>query len=669
LDYYNNILCLTIDEWKAAGLSYELYLSDKKRGYLKVARTGGNGRKALIEFDSIAKTDRKSAIVARYGDPRQRAAQGTLRDRITPDAKALEYYSNFQLTDGRSLPEKNIREYCNNASVLNAIHDIYTESKTARRALGSGDSKKFWIHAAKTTTGLREELGHSLPLNHRYLQRVYQRYVAEGYYGLISGKFCNDNSRKVSHDMEQLILSIYAMDNKPFASSVHEIYNSFVVGKVDVVDRRTGELFDRNLFIKNGTPLELSDSTIWNYINNPKNRAIVDKARSGQFQYNNTHRPHHHRHSPFFSFSKISMDDRDLPRKLHDGKRVKAYYSYDVASGCVIGYAHSYDKDERLFLDCLRNMFQMIERNGFGMPMECEVEHHLVNKFFDDLALMFPFMRICNPGNSQEKRAEHFNKAKKYGVEKGLHKDIGRWWAKCEAYRIDVNKVNDEFKEKGYSFEKLVADDIESIRAYNNQLHPRQKGYPGKTRWEVLKENMNPNLAQVNKAILYKTIGKKTETTIVRNQYCRVQYEKYQLPNPEIINRLQPNSYGVDAYYLPDNDGVINEVYLYQGGNYICRCDKIVAYNESQAEQTQADVDNYKAQAKYVAEFDIMTKHGKKELARPVLIDVEQMNEIEKTAAETVEVVGHSFNKQDDIDELLNEYNPDEYKNKAYKSM
>ena len=394
--------------------------------------------------------------------------------------------------------------------MLNALHNIYTESKTARRALGAGDSKRFFERAAEIISTLSDEFNHNLPANHRHLQRVYNKYVAEGYYGLISGKFCNDNSRKVSHEIEQLILSIYAMDNKPFASSVHEIYNSFVVGKVDVVDRRTGELFDRKKFLyPDGTPIELSDSTIWNYINNPKNRAIVDRSRSGQFQYNNIHRPHHHRHSPFYSFSKISMDDRDLPRKLTDGKRVKAYYSYDVSSGCVIGYSHSYDKDERLFLDCLRNMFRLIERNGFGMPMECEVEHHLVNKFFDDLALMFPLMRICNPGNSQEKRAEHFNKAKKYGVEKGIHKDIGRWWAKCEAYRIDVDKVDNEYKERGYSFEKLVADDIESIKQYNNQLHPRQKVYPGKTRWEVLKENMNPELAQVNKAILYKTIGKK----------------------------------------------------------------------------------------------------------------------------------------------------------------
>lgn len=49
--------------------------------------------------------------------------------------------------------------------------------------------------------------------------------------------------------------------------------------------------------------------------------------------------PHVHRHSPEFSLSKVSFDDRDLPRKLKDTKaRPKAYYAYDVASQCVVGW-------------------------------------------------------------------------------------------------------------------------------------------------------------------------------------------------------------------------------------------------------------------------------------------------------------------------------------------
>ena len=69
----------------------------------------------------------------------------------------------------------------------------------------------------------------------------------------------------------------------------------------------------------------------------------------------------------------------------------------------------------------MRNMFQTLDRNGMYIPAELEVEHHLVSDFADGLmqaGTVFPLIRWCNPGNSREKRAEHFNRAKKYGVEK-----------------------------------------------------------------------------------------------------------------------------------------------------------------------------------------------------------------------------------------------------------
>ncbi len=668
MEYFNNIMCITLEEWLNAGLKNKDYENDKARNYLQVVRKGGNGRKMLISFDSIAKIERKNAIISKYGDPREKTANKTLRDRIVIDEKATQFYSNFQLADERMLPDKNISQYSLNASILNAIRDIYNDSKSARRSLGRGDLKHFFERAVESIQNLKPEYDHSLPNNHRHLQRVFNVYVEDGYIALISGKFCNDNRRKVTADIEHLILSLYSMPNKPFAFNVWEMYTQFIQGKLDVVDNRTGELFNRNNFVKDGKPVELSEATVWNYLNNPKNRAVVDKMRSGSFQYNNEHRPHHHRHSPFFAFSKISMDDRDLPRKLTDGKRVKAYYAYDVASGCVIGAAYSRNKDEQLFIDCLRDTFRLIERNNFGMPAEVEVENHLVNKFFDDLALMFPYMRICNPGNSQEKRAEHFNRAKKYEVEKKYHKDIGRWWARGEAYRVDVDKVNDEFKERGYTYEQLVADDRESIRIYNNSAHPRRKYYPDLTRWDVLKNNMNPDLKPISKALISKSVGEHTESTIRRNQYLTVQYEKYALPSPEIINRLLPNNYNVDAYYLSDENGVIPEVYLYQKGKFICKCDKIVSYNESAAEQTADDKANYTEQCKYVSKFDKMTKDGKNDLSKIVVISVEDTATAIDKAAEPV-VIKHTLVKEDDIEEMLRDYNPEEYTENAKNNL
>lgn len=122
---------------------------------------------------------------------------------------------------------------------------------------------------------------------------------------------------------------------------------------------------------------------------------------------------------PEFSFSKISFDDRDLPRKLKDTKaRPKAYYAYDVASQCVVGFAYNRNKNVDLVVDMFRSMFRLIDRKGWGCPAQVEVENHLMSQWKDSFlkaGVMFPFVRFCAPQNSQEKYAEPMNGCQEEG--------------------------------------------------------------------------------------------------------------------------------------------------------------------------------------------------------------------------------------------------------------
>ena len=362
----------------------------------------------------------------------------------------------------------------------------------------------------------------------------------------------------------------------------------------------------------------LSEGSIANILNDHKNKALLSKVHDSSWDFNNRYRPYHLRKVATFAGSKISLDDRDLPRPMHNGQRVKAYYAYDVASGAVVGYAYCRLKTKELFIDCMRNMFQTLDRNGLYMPAELEVEHHLVSNFADGLmnaGTVFPFVRWCNPGNSREKRAEHFNRTKKYSVEKRLQTNIGRWYAKLEANRPKEEKVYDElnntYKVKTFSYEELVADDIRAIQEYNAQQHPNQKKYPGMTRWDVLCQTQNPDLAAWDRRVLCRFIGECTETSIRQNMYCTVQYQQYRLPSPDVIEKLAPRNNKVLAYYLPDIDGNISEVHIYQNDKFIATCALLERYNEATAEQTDADHEAYIEQSKYVAQFDSMMKQGK----------------------------------------------------------
>ena len=108
----------------------------------------------------------------------------------------------------------------------------------------------------------------------------------------------------------------------------------------------------------------------------------------------------------------------------------------------------------------------------------------------------------------------------------------------------------------------------------------------------------------------------------------------------EIIAKLEPRNYKVEAYYLPDTGGNIDEVYIYQHGRYIATCKPVTRYNENTAEQTEADKAAYTGQAKYVARFDKMMKDGK--ISRVGILNKEETKEITDIKAEAVEVKPHT---------------------------
>lgn len=607
---------------------------------INVVRSGrGLGGYVLVEIATMPLRFQER-IKLKYGDMKEDVIRNWLGSHYHIDAKAREFYTRFRFDNGDALPPEHIQEYTVNASVIEAVMRAMEDATFMRKAMKAGPVN--WGELAGAISYYQAEFGHTLPVSSNRFKKRVNDFKANGYESLISRKFMNQNRRKVTYDIERLLLSIDAQPEQPFNTTVWEQYNLFVQGELELYDPETGEVLNPADFTdKDGNPLVLSPATVANYLNNPKNKALRGKLHMSQWDFNNAYRPYHLRSIGEYSLSKVSLDDRDLPRPMKDGNRVKAYYAYDVVSGAVVGYAYNRYKTTELFLDCMRNMFQTLDRNGMYIPAELEVEHHLVSDFADGLmqaGTVFPLIRWCNPGNSREKRAEHKNREKKYGVEKRTQVGIGRWYAKLEANRPKEEKVYDEknntYKVKTYSYEELVADDIRAIETFNAQPHPNQKRYPGMSRWDVLCAHQNPNLAPWDKAVLYRFIGQHTETTIRQNTYCTVMYNQYGLPSPEIIEKLEPRNYKVDACYLPDADGTINEVYIYQNGRYIATCKPVARYNENTAEQTEYDKAAYTEQSKYVAQFDKMMKDGK--IKRVGILAKEEAKLITEVQAEAV---------------------------------
>jgi hypothetical protein len=591
-DILNNPTVITLSQWINAGLTYKEYENDKQRYFLRTSRACKN-TEVQIEWDSILEK-RKAVLRAKYGDPAPRGSQ-IFADVVQPDPEAYTYFSNYKLGDGRSLPLEAINEYCANAAVLKAVGKVANDSITMRRNKGNAVKvNEVWRSVAKGVANInRETWAHTLPSNSRRLRDKYRQFTKEGYECLIHRNFCNQSARKVSPLMENLFIALYTTRNRHFAKTVRDLYLQFLSGSIEVADVSTGELFNRaDFFDEEGKPLYISESTTWSYLAKPGSQQAIRKFRDSSINFNTKSLPYNHRHKPNYTLSKISFDDRDLPRRTANGFEVKAYYAYEPLSQCFVGWAYSREKNIPLILECFKSVLAFCQKHNLPWPAEAEVERHLMTQLKDPLEQMFAHVRWCNPQNSREKRAEHGNKLRKYGSEKLLQENIGRWSNRGEAYKINEDNT------KIYDYDDLVADDIYISNHHNLQNHP---DFPDKTRLQVLREMVNPTLAAPNLRIILKNIGNRTETSIRNFDFVRVQYKNYSIDSDKILSMLAPNNYDVEAYWLPDEDGNINEVYLYQGDKYLCQANLIEAYNEAQAERTPHDeeirIDQAKRQA------------------------------------------------------------------------
>lgn len=609
MEYFNGALCISARELVDGGvMTLSNYKQMSARGKLTVVRSGkGLGNYALVAVDSLPE-QYKSKVVTMFPDGEKTRLKGWVKSNYEVDQAAVCYFHSKEQT-GLDLPAEKIQEYVVNASVLNCCIKLYDRASTAQKLMGGHYN---WDMMAATIELLREEFGHTLPASTLRFRKKVNEYRTGGYGVLISGKFGNQSARKVDYKTERLILGIAVLPNKPWNTNVTEMYNQFVTGELDVYDPQTGELLNPEDYVDSkGEPLALSESTINNYLNKPKNRLLIEAKLESRTTFMHEQMPHVHRHGGEWALSQITMDDVDLTRKLKDTKqRVHAYYAYDVVSQCVIGASYARKKDEGLVVDCFRDMFRLIEKHGWGMPAGIEVENHLMTQYKDGFlqaGVAFPFVHFCAPQNSQEKYAEALNGSKKRSVIHKNHEGIGRFYGKGK-WRMESQKVSDETNDlwedkEYYTWNELVADDRRDNYEWNHALHPNQKKYPGMSRWDVLVANINPSLRPLDKLTLSRYIGERVETSVRRNSTVRVAYEDWWLSGTEVLGKLAPNDYKVTAYYLPDEEGKPTEVYLFQGDRYIDKVERVETYSRVMAEQTDEDMVKYIEQQKKIAKF------------------------------------------------------------------
>ena len=633
---YNGNIGITVNDWCSSGLTYDQFRYDSRNGYLTILNRGINGS-TVIDFHSIKKPDRKDAIIQSLGSaPGERDYSGLFVFEIDPEARPA--FLSHRTVDGSPLDPERIEEYVNRASILLSIKKTFDRHCQARSKKNKFPKMGlFW----KESHAWYQKQSKLYPCgeikNTRSFERVFKGYLKNKYMSIAHKGLGNDSTRKVSRKAENLLLSIWRMNDKPFVNRVHELYLEFVSGYKELHDRETGEIYCPKDFMHKGHAIEISVGTVWNYLKDVINETSVYMDRNGNFDYVNTKRPKQYRKPGSYSLSKISMDDVALSRKSIRGWVYK-YIAVDVVSGYWFRPAYIVGKPTHgTVMESFRNMFCELIELGMPMPGELEVEYHLMQDI-DWLGELFPFVRFCE--SPTEKRAEHAIKALKYGASKKAGHTRGRWYAKHEAYRSVRNKVSGDFIEPEFQPQTIVADDLADIERHNNELHPLQKTYPGKTRKQVLMENINPNLKPIDSWHLLRYIGNETETSIYNNDYLPVSNEKFELTYFNSLKRLKPNNTEVVAYWLPEEDGSIEKVYIYQDGKYIGEAlnRSQFAYNECAIERDEEDERAMLHQNKRLAQYDKFIKEQRSEIPQVGYMDMETVREVLSAPVETIEI-------------------------------
>ena len=227
MEYYANTLCISHSEL-AEFISVGNLQKMSQRGKVTRVRRGCNETPALFAVDSLPLKYRVE-IYRRYPDAQEKADSKPFMDSIEPDGKAMMYYAEYVLSDGRHLPTDKQVEYANNCAILNAFGRVIDESNShrIRQSKPKLNKSEFWAKAAAALPRLADEYPNTLPNNPRRLGMKYAEYKRDGYEVMISKKFLNKNAGKVdSPEKEGLLYGLISHHNNLDNAFIAKAYNA-----------------------------------------------------------------------------------------------------------------------------------------------------------------------------------------------------------------------------------------------------------------------------------------------------------------------------------------------------------------------------------------------------------------------------------------------------------
>ena len=232
--YLGKTLCVEYSELVPVVMSKENYHYHRGKGNLTVHGVGGNGRKVLVEYETMPDKQR-AELKNYYGCPYIYASKQPILQSLDFDSKAEAFYQHYKLPNGTHLPSSNfnlegkpqinyVQRYTECATWLNMLIRLTTDKAALKSELNIS-VMKFW----ETACDMIKTKKVSLPATPKRLKLKIKDYQLGGYEALIEKhKFGNNYSKKIVGKVaEALLKELLSLRNKHADTTIAEEYNKW----------------------------------------------------------------------------------------------------------------------------------------------------------------------------------------------------------------------------------------------------------------------------------------------------------------------------------------------------------------------------------------------------------------------------------------------------------
>lgn len=374
------------------------YRNAFNRGHIRSLRRGGNGRTALIDWQSMG-TKMKAKVIEALGcDPAQMSRESLLRsilqkrEQLLLDTQAYEYYSQVTGKDGHYLKPEKVTELWNGAKILDAIGELLEEKRRAAEMgrLKMSVKREFEALANEIDQQL-VEWPNSLPTSGDRLRKKFNEYQLHGYEVLVhglTGKESNHKARPV--EVNAVIEALVASGAKLNDAQVAKVAETLGV-KID--RRRVQEI-------------------------RKQNETMLAASREGKRTYANSIAMQVDRERPNMPMKMWSLDgwtaelyyqDRDA-RGVNYWHRLVVEMVVDVMNDYPIGYAIGEQEDAALITAALQNAVHHTREvlGGYYAPWQIQSDHYALKAMTPKYGALAKFVTPASVGNAKAKPVERY---------------------------------------------------------------------------------------------------------------------------------------------------------------------------------------------------------------------------------------------------------------------